>query len=260
MPTSPSQINISPAPVNETILNTGRPPKISATAMSPSASGPHLKRAHFEHGTTPEDLGHLLCRPPLPVLTVETTVPGRFSGDYASGSSFSGVQLDSITLRAERPVPPRTPLRTVRPSAPPTAQVRVHGSSCARVGRLGGAPSLEAPTGRGRSGRARRRDPSPLRTAEGASPRAPLRTAEGASPRAPLRTADGASPRAPLRTADGASPRAPLRTVRPSAPPRAQVRVRPSAPPRAQVRVRPSEPCAPPLPREPPNAASCANA
>jgi hypothetical protein len=42
--------------------------------------------------STPEDLGHLLCRPALPVLTVATTVPGRFSGDYASGSSFSGVQ------------------------------------------------------------------------------------------------------------------------------------------------------------------------
>jgi hypothetical protein len=41
-------------------------------------------------GTTPDDLGHLLCPAALPVLTVATTVPVRFSRDYASGSSLSG--------------------------------------------------------------------------------------------------------------------------------------------------------------------------
>src|SRR4029453_16921863 len=45
-----------------------------------SSPGVHLEGArnwsHLPDASTPEDLGHLLCRPALPVLTVATTVPG----------------------------------------------------------------------------------------------------------------------------------------------------------------------------------------
>jgi hypothetical protein len=68
---------------------------------------------------TPDDLGHLLCPAPLPVLTVATTVPVRFSRYYASGSSLSGVRADRMAWQSLHgsPFERRCDPRRSRPSA-----------------------------------------------------------------------------------------------------------------------------------------------
>jgi hypothetical protein len=98
----------------------------------------------------PEDLGHLQCRPALPVLTVATTVPGRFSDDYASGSSFSGVQARRCDeWRADRgeTARPQRP-STFRRCCPSPARTRERGHLKLRgaspTGRLYGEPASNA--------------------------------------------------------------------------------------------------------------------